>query len=329
MPKHSSRYTSSSGSHGLDEHHENSERQIALDGGVSSDIRIVQTPHGDYVVKRALAKLRVKAEWFSDPTRSSIEVAGLRAMATLLGQSHVPRVLWVDDAAHQFAMELIEPRFRNWKQQLLRGDVDIATAEAAGRLLGQLHTRSSNDSNLATQFANVRPFVELRIQPFFERIAQRNSILAPNIAEIVQNLLATRNALVHGDYSPKNLLVDGAAVVILDCEVAHWGNARFDVAFCLAHLLLKLFRRTASTPPLLSSILAFLGGYRRHGLQILDRHFVPQLGCLVLARLEGDSPVDYLGDLNAGEVKRFATELILHPAAATGFGLDIMGDDSK
>ncbi|MFT3789969.1 MAG: aminoglycoside phosphotransferase family protein [Rudaea sp.] len=298
-------------------------RQIALDGGISSDIRVVQTAHGDYVVKRARAKLRVEAEWFCDPTRSSVEVAGLRAIAALLGQTHAPKVLWVDETTHRFAMELIEPRFRNWKRQLLRGHVDIASAAGAGRLLGQLHARSSRDPGIAARFANTAPFVELRVRPFFERIAQRNPALAASIAEIVQSLCSTRNALVHGDYSPKNLLVDGSDVVILDCEVAHWGDARFDVAFCLAHLLLKMFRRAASVPPLLSCILAFLEGYRRHGLPVLDRRFVRQLGCLVLARLEGDSPVDYLGDLDADEVKRFATELILRPAAFAEFGPDI------
>ncbi|MBS0420114.1 MAG: phosphotransferase [Proteobacteria bacterium] len=315
----------SSGLLGPDEGCGNAVHEISLDGGVSSDIRIVSTPQGKQVVKRALGKLRVEAEWLSDPARSSIEVQGLRAIAMLLGQAHAPRVLWVDEASHQFAMELIEPRFRNWKRELLRGNVDIDNAVAAGRLLGQLHGRSSDDPSLPAQFANTAPFVELRIRPFFERIAQRNPALAPNVAHTVQELLITRNALVHGDYSPKNLLVDGHDMVILDCEVAHWGDPRFDIAFCLAHPLLKLFRRAASAPPLLSSILAFLTAYRREGRPVLDRHFVRQLGCLILARLEGDSPVDYLSDLNADEVKRFATELILQPTTFAQFALDTPG----
>lgn len=325
MPSRILDHLPSSGTLSADDGCANVVHETALDGGVSSDIRIVCTPQGTQVVKRALGKLRVKADWFSDPARSSIEAAGLRAIAALLGQSHVPRILWVDETTHQFAMELIEPRFRNWKQQLLHGDVDIASSDAVGSLLGRLHARSSDDPGLAVQFANTQPFVELRIRPFFERIAQRNPPLAPSIAAIVQNLCATRNALVHGDFSPKNLLIDGSDVVILDCEVAHWGDARFDVAFCLAHLLLKLFRRGAPAPAFLSAILAFLAGYRRCGPAVLDRHFVRQLGCLLLARLEGDSPIDYLGDLDAIEVKRFAAELILCPAAFAGFGLDAMG----
>src|SRR3569833_426784 len=94
--------------------------ETALTGGVSSDIRIVHAPEGDYVVKRALEKLKVKADWFSDPARSSTEARGLRAMASLIGPAHVPRVLWVDETQHCFAMECIHPRFRNWKQELLQ-----------------------------------------------------------------------------------------------------------------------------------------------------------------------------------------------------------------
>jgi len=288
-------------------------RRTPLDGGVSSDIWIVHAPQGDYVVKRALGKLKVQADWFSDPARSSIEVRGLRAMAALLGQAHVPEVLWVDEAGHEFAMALIDARFSNWKQQLLDGHVDFATARAAGRLLGELHSRSSVDAEIAGQFAGTRTFVELRIQPYFERVAQRNPALAAAITNIVERLLGTRIALVHGDFSPKNLLVSGADVVVLDCEVAHWGDARFDIAFCVAHLLLKSFRRAAPSALLLSATLAFLSEYRRAGLDVLDREFTRQLGCLLLARLHGDSPVDYLGDLDIDAVARFAAELILRP----------------
>jgi aminoglycoside phosphotransferase (APT) family kinase protein len=289
--------------------------QKALDGGVSSDIRIVRSPQGSYVVKRALNKLKVKADWFADPARSSNEVSGLRAMARLLGQEHVPRVLWEDRSGHQFAMELIDSRLQNWKVRLLCGDVSLATARTAARLLAELHSRSSAEPHLASQFKNTRPFIELRVQPFFERIAQRNPLLASAVTDVVERMQARRVALVHGDYSPKNLLVDQHEVVVLDCEVAHWGDPRFDVAFCAAHLILKSFRRTDSRAALLSAVGAFLWEYQRSGVAPLDCDLFRQLGCLMLARIEGDSPVDYLQDLDLSEVRKFATELIVRPSA--------------
>lgn len=287
--------------------------ETPLAGGVSSDIRIVHAPSGDYVVKRALPRLRVSADWFSDPARSSIEVNALHTMSSLLGASHVPRVLWSDESSHRFAMELIDARFKNWKQLLLCGIVDNDTARAAGKLLARLHASSAGDATLAAQFADNRTFVELRIRPFFERVAQKNPELRSAIHRVVEAIHANRCALVHGDYSPKNLLVDGEHVVVLDCEVAHWGDPRFDIAFCVAHLLLKSFRPEASATRLRSAACEFLTEYRRAGLPVVDDRLAQQLGCLLLARLEGDSPVDYLDELDAPAVKALAKRLIVNP----------------
>lgn len=287
--------------------------ETVLTGGVSSDIRIVHTLDGSFVVKQALEKLKVKADWRADPARSSVEVRALRTIARLLGPAHAPRVLWVNAANHRFAMELIAPRFGNWKHQLLSGDVNLSTARSAGDLLGLLHTRSSTSATIARLFSNIELFTALRIRPYFERVAQGNPALAAAIANTVDGMLRSRTALVHGDYSPKNLLADGADVVILDCEVAHWGDPRFDIAFCITHLLLKSFRRGAQAMALCDAAMAFLSAYRKVGLPVLDRHLARQTGCLLLARLEGDSPADYLADLDAQSVKRLASDLLLHP----------------
>ena len=49
----------------------------------------------------------------------------------------------------------------------------------------------------------------------------------------------TKRALVHGDVSPKNILVGPRGPVFLDAECAWYGDPAFDLAFCLNHLLLK------------------------------------------------------------------------------------------
>lgn len=296
--------------------------ETVLAGGVSSDIRIVRAATGNYVVKRALEKLRVEADWFADPARSSIEVDGLRAIALLLGQQYVPRVLWGDEETHSFAMELIDPSFENWKQQLLRGHIDIDTARAAGRLLGQLHSRSMGRTDLAARFANQRPFIELRIRPFFERVAQRHPEIAATIVEMSEHLLTQRSAFVHGDYSPKNLLARNSELVVLDCEVAHWGDPRFDVAFCATHLILKSFRRGAPVAALIVALRAFLIEYGRCDCASLDASFSRLVGCLLLARLDGDSPVDYLADLDRTEVHPLAVHLIMRAPSALEEVLD-------
>jgi 5-methylthioribose kinase len=286
----------------------------AFAGGVSSDLALVDGPDGAYVVKAARPRLKVRADWRSDPRRAMIEAAALETMADVLGEACVPRVLWSDAKSHRFAMSLVPARFRNWKTLLVEGETDPATARRAGELLGQLHRRTAGRDDLAKRFDDRTFLVELRIEPFFRRVAERNPDLAAAIEEMVERMLSTRLCLVHGDYSPKNMLVDGAAVVLLDAEVAHWGDPRFDVAFCLSHLLLGTICFPAFAGVRTVATTAFLDAYAREGLPVLDGDLMRQTGCLMLARVDGDSPLDYIDDpVHAATVRRIARKLILEP----------------
>ena len=292
-------------------------------GGVSSELMLVEGPEGPCVVKRARARLNVRADWRADPRRAMIEAAALEIMAEVLGPECVPRVLWSDPENHRFAMSLVPARFRNWKTLLVEGVTDPATAARAGQLLGRLHRRSHGRDDLAQRFDDRTFLIELRIEPFFRRIAEKHPDLAPAIDDVVARMLAARLCLVHGDYSPKNMLVDGAEIVLLDAEVAHWGDPRFDVAFCLSHLLLGTICFPAFAAARGVATEAFLDAYRRDGLAVLDGEFMRQTGCLMLARVDGDSPLDYIVDPSHEEaVRRTARMLILRPPSDAEAALD-------
>jgi aminoglycoside phosphotransferase (APT) family kinase protein len=288
-------------------------RGTPLQGGVASDIRVVQGLNGSEVIKRALPKLEVPIDWFSDPHRSSVEVAAIGAFADLIGPESVPTVLWSRPEDNLFSMRLVDPRLRNWKTDLLSGRIDQRTAVRAGELLGQAHARSSDRADLQERFGDTRYFEQLRIEPFFLRVARADQALGDAIKEIVAGMEQRRTVLVHGDYSPKNILADGADLVILDFEVAHWGDPRFDIAFCISHLILKAHRRSAATSSLGQAIAGFVSGYRSHGPAVLDRACSQIIGCLLLARLEGASPVEYLNDMDPPVVRSLAATMISEP----------------
>lgn len=289
---------------------------VAILGGVSSDIRLVAGVNGPEIVKRALGKLRVATDWYADCGRSRIEVRALQAAAVLLGPDVVPEVLWSKPQENAFAMRPVDSRLRNWKQELLAGRINERTARRAGEILGLLHARSRGAEHIEAEFSDLTHFRTLRITPFFSHVARKAGDLGPSIEAIAAGMGSRRGALVHGDYSPKNILADGSEVVILDFEVAHWGDPRFDLAFCLAHLLLKGLRRGADMPRFEAAGRAFLGGYGPQGAQIVDTHMVQLLGCLVLARIDGDSPVDYLQDLAIERARELAAQMIRRPGAA-------------
>lgn len=282
-----------------------------LSGGVSSDIRIRQTDDGPIVVKRALAKLKVSADWRASPERSNIEVRALRAAAVLIGKSHVPAVLWEDRPRHMFAMTLADPALKNWKQELLAGIVDMETAAAVGDTLGLLHLRSSGNTEIEHEFRDLSCFDELRLDPFFHRVAQKFPQFEVSIEAVVNTMSQRRSVLVHGDFSPKNLLVRGNRVVVLDFEVAHWGDPAFDLAFCSAHLLLKGWRRAAHEGTYIRALGTFLKSYAaRFGREPIDNHLIRMTACLLLARTDGDSPIDYGSDLDIVFVRRAAAGLL-------------------
>ena len=290
--------------------------RTVLRGGISCEVVIERDANGrEIVIKQALPRLRVVADWRSDPARASVEVAALRTIRELLGADVAPEVFWEDPEQHRFAMQRIDPSFRNWRDELNLRHVDASVASRAGQLLGQLHSRSSSRSDIAARFANREYFEQLRIDPFFRRIAQRNPDISVEVNGAIELLMAPGRALVHGDFSPKNMLARGQDVVILDCEVAHWGNPRFDVGFCLMHLLLDGLHKPPAQP-FAAAAESFLDAYAREcGQEMLDADLVRITGCLMLARLEGDSPIDFLVELDAPAVKPKAVDLIVNPVA--------------
>src|SRR5204863_4441552 len=78
-----------------------------------------------------------------------------------------------------------------------------------------------------------------RLEPYLLATASRHADLAPALQALVARTQANRITLVHGDVSPKNILVGPDGPVLLDAECAWWGDPAFDLAFCLNHLLLK------------------------------------------------------------------------------------------
>jgi len=158
---------------------------------------------------------------------------------------------------------------------------------------------------------------DLRIRPYHQRVAERQPELAAAINSVVERMLDDRRCLVHGDFSPKNLLTDGPAVVVLDCEVAHWGDPRFDVAFCLSHLLLKTLHSANCSDRLAEAATAYLDAYAADGLPVLDEELSRATGCLVLARVVGDSPVEYLHTAELRDAAfRLGESLLLAPPPA-------------
>ncbi len=293
-----------------------------LGGGVSNEVFMVRTPSHTLVVKQALPKLRVAMEWYADQTRIWRERDYLEVVGAWL-PTNVPRVLFYDEAHYLLAIEAIREATL-WKSLLMAGECDPAVAARAGSLLAQIHSHTHAQPELATRFArrDNRPedsFEQLRIDPYWRTVAARHPAIAPAITQIIEAMEAAPVALVHGDYSPKNIFVkpDGD-LIILDAEVAHWGDPTFDVAFCLNHFLLKAVYHGEQGAPFRTGAGHFWRAYQAAlqpaALAEGIRARLPgQLAAMLLARVDGKSPVEYL--VGRPEQQAYVRDLALQALA--------------
>jgi aminoglycoside phosphotransferase (APT) family kinase protein len=282
---------------------------------VSSEIFRVDDGGDSFVVKRALPKLRVKDEWLVDVGRNRYEQLYIEYVARFLPQA-VPTLRPGPNNRGYFAMEFLGADFSSWKQMLLRGQARIEDAVAAATLLGAIHSHSASDSQAERQFDTTANFIQLRIDPYLLTTGRRNPDLQAHLDAEAQRLASTRQCLVHGDFSPKNLMVSPTRMVLLDCEVAWYGDPAFDLAFLLTHLLLKgLYRapRQIGFEPMCEAFWQRYVEAAGHAIdtKALEPRVARLLLMLLLARIDGKSPIEYLTDPQRVWVRQFARAGIL------------------
>lgn len=263
-----------------------------MSGGVSSDIFLVEDGNRKFVVKRALEKLKVNADWFADTGRNETEKDYLQYVAEE-NPLAVPRILASGNG--YFAMEFLGDGFVNWKQALLAGQFEVGWAEMAGAFLGGIHRRSKMNETVAARFDKLESFRQLRIDPYLIATGERHPDVRSLFFAEAKRLKEERSALVHGDFSPKNMLISGDRLVVLDCEVACYADPAFDVAFLLTHFFLKVLYHQNHYLEAGKMIRAFLASYGTVAFE-LEYRIARLLLMLLLARVDGKSPVEYLVD---------------------------------
>jgi aminoglycoside phosphotransferase (APT) family kinase protein len=290
----------------------------AMSGGVSCDVWRADLPRGPVCVKQALPRLRVTADWRAPPERSEAEVAWFRLVAKI-DPGLAPKVMGEDRARHVFAMEYLEPASHPlWKEQLAEGHVDREFAAEVGRALAHIHSATAGIIEVAKQFDNGAQFHALRLEPYLLFAASKHPDLAPKMNALVDGISCARIALMHGDVSPKNILCGPRGPVFLDAETACFGDPAFDLAFCLNHLLLKCVWHPEYRDAYLTSFEKLKDAYlssvdweRKNGTEERTAALLP---ALLLARIDGKSPVEYIAeDRDKSFVRTFARARVAAP----------------
>jgi aminoglycoside phosphotransferase (APT) family kinase protein len=289
-----------------------------LTGGVSSDIWRIDLPDGPICVKRALARLNVAAEWHAPVERNLYEARWMQRAAAAVPHA-APRLLGHDLVGGALAMEYLSPRDHElWKTRLRDGHAEPAFAAQVAATLAAIHAASAADASVAADFPTDAIFYDIRLEPYLVATGRAHPDLAARLDVLVATTQANRHALVHGDVSPKNILQGPHGAVLLDAECAWWGDPAFDLAFCLNHLLLKCLWTPAARAGFLACFDALAARYLARVdweepalLQERAAHLLP---ALLLARVDGKSPVEYItAEADKDRVRRVARALLTDP----------------
>ncbi len=285
-----------------------------LTGGVSSDIALAEAGGERYCVKFALAQLKVSAIWTAPVGRNAADYDWLDYVGGF-APDLVPRLYGRSHALGGFAMAYLDPaKNPNWKAELLAGRVDTGFAAQVGAALGDVHARAASDPTIAARFDHREDFYQLRLDPYLVFAASHHPDLAERLGAIVAGLQASSISLVHGDVSPKNILMGARGPVLLDAECAVIGDPAFDVAFCLNHLVIKTMAAKADPDALADAALGLWTSYLSkvdwEAQEALAARVTGILPALMLARVDGKSPVEYLSEPQRDQLRDLARRLI-------------------
>ncbi len=299
-----------------------------LTGGVSNRTVLVEMADGrHWVVKQALEKLRVKTDWFSDPMRILREAAGLRHLEQLAPPGTITPLVFEDNEHQLLAMQAVPQPHDNWKDLLLNGQIDTNHIEQFAHLLAAIHTGSRNDPGLAEIFSDTSYFESLRLEPYYAFAAKQVPEVQPFLTQLIDDTRKRRLCVVHGDYSPKNILIHQGQLILLDHEVIHFGDPAFDLGFSLTHLLSKAHYLSEHRDQFSNAAKHYWQSYIANGNVLPDsklpsdpafQTFVVRhtLACL-LARVAGRSPLEYLNETQRKHQQQIVVTLITDIANIT------------
>jgi 5-methylthioribose kinase len=226
-------------------------------------VRAGRTGDRSFVVKQARSHLERFPDYQAPTERILCEARYFETVRPLDRDAVCPAVLRFDADARVLVLEDLgdAPRL----DAVLAGGGDArGVAQRLARFLGAVHAATANDASLAGRFEN-DAMQRLHGDHIFALPFQPNEFPLPaavraraemiweegRLADVARaayaRYLAPGGALVHGDVQAGNVLVAARGAVLLDAEIAHIGDAAFDLGTLFAHLWLpSVARGTAS-----------------------------------------------------------------------------------
>ena len=281
-----------------------------LTGGVSNVVLAITTATQKLVLKQALAELAVSEKWVADQRRAIVEAEAIE-LFNRLTPTQVPKLVFLDPERFILVLERVPVGSTVWKSDLLAGVINPDIGLKLGATLASWHNYGEKNAEVKVKFMEDSLFEQLRIDPFYRFVAAKNPQIEVSIRKLINELEGDKTTVVHGDFSPKNIMVaTNDDVYILDFEVTHVGNPVFDLAFLIAHLLCKFFRTDdrLHAKLLANTAISFVEEYQE--VRRISPSLTKHAALIALARVEGKSPVNYLSASAQHKLQTFTKAIL-------------------
>ena len=272
-----------------------------LSGGVSGRTVLVNwVDKAPWVIKQAREQLQVPGDWHADPLRIEREADAMRVLNDILETRRVPKLVFQDRPHGLIAMQAVPEPFHNWKSMLMEGKVVDEHVIDFAQLIATIHIRSYQErQDVRACLQDMSFFEELRVEPYYTETKISHPELGSFFDHLVAEMRSNRITFVHGDYSPKNILVTPEGCVLIDHETAHWGDPAFDIGFAMTHFLAKALHLRSHRDVFEAAAHLFWRSYSdavsgELWIDGLERRVARHLAACLLARVDGKSPLEYL-----------------------------------
>jgi 5-methylthioribose kinase len=286
-----------------------------LTGGVSNVVLAVKSGDKDLVLKQALPQLKVAAVWKADQRRAIVEANGMKLLHSITPES-VPELIDFDPEDFTLTMERLPRTCTVWKSDLLSGVIKPSIGADLGNILATWHNFGAESKESRDAYMEDTLFDQLRVTPFYRAVAKVNPPLDSRIQELITEISTAKITLVHGDFSPKNIMItDANKPIVLDFEVMHTGNPVFDLGFISAHLLCKYLRTEDESQKKLlrETAISFINSYAQACNIEVAKSLPHHVAVIALARVEGVSPVNYLDEAGKTRVQSVTKAALANP----------------
>ncbi len=286
-----------------------------LTGGVSSEVYHVRTNKNNYCIKRSLKRLLVKKKWIANTNRIKFEYLWLKHCQSIL-KRNIPNTYEFNDKKKYIVMEYLKTsQYKTLKQLYFKRIININTIKLISKHLYTIHSNSSNYKTKKTFEGNYKNFYDLRLDPYFNEVGRVYPKYKGYIKKINEDYIKNSSTLVHGDFSPKNILVDKNKIIYLDAECCNFGDPVFDLVFFTNHLLIKsIFFKDKSQ----EFIKLYLSFYKEYLSNLSTKNFnsyidriIKMTPIMLLSRVDGKSPVEYISQENIKNIIRKKSFLLL------------------